>query len=172
MNTPMTAMPWPAGAHFTPGGPQPERSALREAIARATRLPEAQALAPLLAAARMRPEQAERTDALVVGPVRVQLWACGIFEVHNGRISFSRAAWVAFDAIICMRPAPSGSFFAARAAPGMPKVDRSGTRAKLVASKPGSGTVRPKVVPPSPDMPKEGDPTPVQPPPTTTSPEK
>ena len=39
------------GAHFTPGGPLPERSALREAIAHATRLPEAQALAPLLAAA-------------------------------------------------------------------------------------------------------------------------
>jgi RHH-type transcriptional regulator, proline utilization regulon repressor / proline dehydrogenase / delta 1-pyrroline-5-carboxylate dehydrogenase len=52
------------GAHFTPGGPLPERSALREAMARATRLPEAQALAPLLAAARMNPAQAERTDAL------------------------------------------------------------------------------------------------------------
>jgi RHH-type proline utilization regulon transcriptional repressor/proline dehydrogenase/delta 1-pyrroline-5-carboxylate dehydrogenase len=61
--TPLQLLPTP-GAHFTPGGPLPERSALREAIARATRLPEAQALAPLLAAARMRPEQAERTDAL------------------------------------------------------------------------------------------------------------
>ena len=29
----------------------------------------------------------ERTDALVLGPVRVQIWACGIFEVRNGRIT-------------------------------------------------------------------------------------
>jgi limonene-1,2-epoxide hydrolase len=28
----------------------------------------------------------ERTDALIFGPLRVQFWACGIFEVHNGRI--------------------------------------------------------------------------------------
>ena len=28
MNTPMTAMPWPAGAHFTPAGPLPERLTL------------------------------------------------------------------------------------------------------------------------------------------------
>ena len=61
--TPLQLMPTP-GAHFTPGGPLPERSALREAIARATRLPEAQALAPLLAAARMSEVQAERTDTL------------------------------------------------------------------------------------------------------------
>ncbi|WP_199226237.1 bifunctional proline dehydrogenase/L-glutamate gamma-semialdehyde dehydrogenase PutA [Limnohabitans sp. 2KL-1] len=54
----------PAGARFTPGGPLPKRGALREAIAQAIRLPEAQALAPLLAAARMSPAQAERTDAL------------------------------------------------------------------------------------------------------------
>ena len=58
MNAPITPMALPTGAHFTPGGPLPERSALREAIARATRLPEAQALAPLLAAARMSPAQA------------------------------------------------------------------------------------------------------------------
>ncbi len=64
INAPMTPNHLPTGAHFTPGGPLPERGALREAIARATRLPEAQALAPLLAAARMRPAQAERTDAL------------------------------------------------------------------------------------------------------------
>ena len=64
MNAPMNPTPLPEGAHFTPGGPLPERSALREAMARATRLPEAQALAPLLAAARMSPAQAERTDAL------------------------------------------------------------------------------------------------------------
>ncbi len=61
--TPLQLLPTP-GAHFTPGGPLPERSALREAIARATRLPETQALAPLLAAARMSEVQAERTDTL------------------------------------------------------------------------------------------------------------
>jgi len=32
----------------------------------------------------------ERTDALVFGPVRIQLWACGIFEVSNGRITLWR----------------------------------------------------------------------------------
>jgi RHH-type proline utilization regulon transcriptional repressor/proline dehydrogenase/delta 1-pyrroline-5-carboxylate dehydrogenase len=53
-----------SGVRFTPGGPLPERSALREAIARATRLPEAHALAPLLAGARMSLPQAARTDAL------------------------------------------------------------------------------------------------------------
>ena len=52
------------GALFTPGGSMSERSALREAIARATRPPEPEALAPLLAAARMSAHQAERTDAL------------------------------------------------------------------------------------------------------------
>lgn len=64
MNTAITSTPLPAGAHFTPGGPLTERRALREAIDQATRLPEAQALAPLLAAARMSGPQAERTDAL------------------------------------------------------------------------------------------------------------
>lgn len=32
----------------------------------------------------------ERTDALVFGPVRVQLGVCGVFEVHNGRITLWR----------------------------------------------------------------------------------
>ncbi len=54
----------PQGARFSPGGPQTESSALREAIARATRLPEAQALAPLLALARQSEATAARTDAL------------------------------------------------------------------------------------------------------------
>jgi len=64
MNTAITAPALPTGAHFSAGGPLPERGALREAMARATRLPEAQALAPLLTAARMSPAQAERTDTL------------------------------------------------------------------------------------------------------------
>ncbi len=65
MNAPTTFFQlMPTGTHFTPGGRLSERGALREAIARATRLPEAQALAPLLAAARMNPTQAARTDTL------------------------------------------------------------------------------------------------------------
>lgn len=32
----------------------------------------------------------ERTDALVLGPVRIQIWACGIFEVRDGRITLWR----------------------------------------------------------------------------------
>ncbi len=32
----------------------------------------------------------ERTDALIFGPLRIQFWACGIFEVHHGRITLWR----------------------------------------------------------------------------------
>ncbi len=64
MNAATTPTPLPAGAHFTPGGPLSERSGLREAIGRATRLPEPEALAKLMTAARMSSAQAERTDAL------------------------------------------------------------------------------------------------------------
>jgi limonene-1,2-epoxide hydrolase len=32
----------------------------------------------------------ERTDALVIGPLRVQFWVCGVFEVHAGRITLWR----------------------------------------------------------------------------------
>lgn len=32
----------------------------------------------------------ERTDVLVLGPVRLQFWVCGVFEVHNGRITLWR----------------------------------------------------------------------------------
>jgi limonene-1,2-epoxide hydrolase len=32
----------------------------------------------------------ERTDVLVFGPVRVQFWVCGVFEVHAGRITLWR----------------------------------------------------------------------------------
>ncbi|ULE32972.1 limonene-1,2-epoxide hydrolase family protein [Mycobacterium sp. IDR2000157661] len=32
----------------------------------------------------------ERTDALVFGPVRMQFWVCGVFEVHAGRITLWR----------------------------------------------------------------------------------
>lgn len=32
----------------------------------------------------------ERTDAIILGPVRLQFWVCGVFEVHNGRITLWR----------------------------------------------------------------------------------
>ncbi|BBX22206.1 limonene-1,2-epoxide hydrolase [Mycolicibacter terrae] len=32
----------------------------------------------------------ERTDALTLGPLRLQFWVCGVFEVHNGRITLWR----------------------------------------------------------------------------------
>ncbi|WP_029111103.1 limonene-1,2-epoxide hydrolase [Mycobacterium sp. URHD0025] len=32
----------------------------------------------------------ERTDALVFGPLRLQFWVCGVFEVHEGRITLWR----------------------------------------------------------------------------------
>jgi RHH-type proline utilization regulon transcriptional repressor/proline dehydrogenase/delta 1-pyrroline-5-carboxylate dehydrogenase len=52
------------GKHFTPGGPLATRSPLREAMARATRLPEPEALAPLVALAQLGGELAQRTDTL------------------------------------------------------------------------------------------------------------
>lgn len=32
----------------------------------------------------------ERTDALTLGPLRLQFWVCGVFEVHEGRITLWR----------------------------------------------------------------------------------
>ena len=32
----------------------------------------------------------ERTDALVFGPLRLQFWVCGVFEVYDGRITLWR----------------------------------------------------------------------------------
>ena len=29
----------------------------------------------------------ERTDAIIIGPVRLQFWVCGVFEVHGGKIT-------------------------------------------------------------------------------------
>ena len=39
----------------------------------------------------------ERTDALVIGPVRLQFWVCGVFEVHEGRITLWRDYFDMFD---------------------------------------------------------------------------
>jgi len=39
----------------------------------------------------------ERTDALVFGPLRLQFWVCGVFEVHGGRITLWRDYFDMFD---------------------------------------------------------------------------
>lgn len=39
----------------------------------------------------------ERTDALVIGPVRLQFWVCGVFEVRDGRITLWRDYFDMFD---------------------------------------------------------------------------
>jgi limonene-1,2-epoxide hydrolase len=39
----------------------------------------------------------ERTDALIMGPVRLQFWVCGVFEVHAGRITLWRDYFDMFD---------------------------------------------------------------------------
>ena len=41
----------------------------------------------------------ERTDALVFGPLRVQFWVCGTFEVHAGRITLWRDYFDAYDIV-------------------------------------------------------------------------
>lgn len=39
----------------------------------------------------------ERTDVMVIGPVRLQFWVCGVFEVNNGRITLWRDYFDMFD---------------------------------------------------------------------------
>ncbi|WP_396905881.1 limonene-1,2-epoxide hydrolase family protein [Mycolicibacterium phlei] len=39
----------------------------------------------------------ERTDALVFGPVRLQFWVCGVFELHGDRITLWRDYFDMFD---------------------------------------------------------------------------
>ncbi|TGD86458.1 limonene-1,2-epoxide hydrolase [Mycolicibacterium sp. CH28] len=39
----------------------------------------------------------ERTDVLIFGPVRLQFWVCGVFEVNNGRITLWRDYFDMFD---------------------------------------------------------------------------
>lgn len=39
----------------------------------------------------------ERTDAMVFGPLRLQFWVCGVFEVENGRITLWRDYFDVFD---------------------------------------------------------------------------
>jgi limonene-1,2-epoxide hydrolase len=41
----------------------------------------------------------ERTDVLAVGPLRLQFWVCGVFEVHNGRITLWRDYFDMYDMV-------------------------------------------------------------------------
>ena len=39
----------------------------------------------------------ERTDAIIIGPLRLQFWVCGVFEVHGGEITLWRDYFDTFD---------------------------------------------------------------------------
>ena len=41
----------------------------------------------------------ERTDALIFGPLRLQFWVCGVFEVHDGRITLWRDYFDTLDMV-------------------------------------------------------------------------
>lgn len=41
----------------------------------------------------------ERTDSLIVGRFRAHFWVCGVFEVHNGRITLWRDYFDVLDMI-------------------------------------------------------------------------
>lgn len=41
----------------------------------------------------------ERTDAVMVGRLRLQVWVCGIYEVHDGRITLWRDYFDLFDTV-------------------------------------------------------------------------
>ena len=42
----------------------------------------------------------ERTDVLVFGPLRLQFWVCGAFEVHAGKITLWRDYFDFFDFLV------------------------------------------------------------------------
>lgn len=39
----------------------------------------------------------ERSDALIFGPLRLQFWVCGVFEVHDGQITLWRDYFDFYD---------------------------------------------------------------------------
>jgi limonene-1,2-epoxide hydrolase len=39
----------------------------------------------------------ERLDAVLIGPVRIQFWVCGVFEVRDGKITLWKDYFDAFD---------------------------------------------------------------------------
>jgi limonene-1,2-epoxide hydrolase len=42
----------------------------------------------------------ERTDAITLGPLRLQFWVCGVFEVEDGRITLWRDYFDFFDFLV------------------------------------------------------------------------
>ena len=42
----------------------------------------------------------ERTDALIFGPIRLQFWVCGTFEVHDGRVHLWRDYFDFLDVMV------------------------------------------------------------------------
>jgi limonene-1,2-epoxide hydrolase len=42
----------------------------------------------------------ERTDALIFGPIRLQFWVCGTFEVHDGQVTLWRDYFDAFTVFV------------------------------------------------------------------------
>ncbi|HEU0191528.1 MAG TPA: limonene-1,2-epoxide hydrolase family protein [Mycobacterium sp.] len=55
----------------------------------------------------------ERTDALIIGPLRLQFWVCGVFEVHGGRITLWRDYFDFFDMFKATLRAVAGVVFPA-----------------------------------------------------------
>ncbi len=45
----------------------------------------------------------ERTDAIIIGPLRLQFWVCGTFELRDGKITLWRDY---FDLLDCLVKAP------------------------------------------------------------------
>jgi limonene-1,2-epoxide hydrolase len=39
----------------------------------------------------------ERTDAVIIGPLRLQFWVCGVFEMQDGQITLWRDYFDSFD---------------------------------------------------------------------------
>lgn len=42
----------------------------------------------------------ERTDAIIIGPVRLQFWVCGTFEVHDGQVTLWRDYFDFFEFMV------------------------------------------------------------------------
>lgn len=42
----------------------------------------------------------ERTDVLILGPLRLQFWVCGVFELHDGRITLWRDYFDSFELFV------------------------------------------------------------------------
>jgi len=42
----------------------------------------------------------ERTDAVIIGPLRLQFWVCGTFEVRDGRVTLWRDYFDSFDFLV------------------------------------------------------------------------